>query len=226
MTKRIYFLHGFMGTGDLHFEHQKAFFERDMEVIALSLPGHGHSTIPAFENYFESALEWVIEEVTNKGPGYVVGLSLGASLAIHLAIKRPELIKGAVLTGYSPSIPDDLKSIMEEQYTYFNNIQENDEETAASFKQLHGDKWFDTLQKVNKIMTFHYPSVSEKEIAELEVPIMVLNGGNELYEVESVQFLKRSNDKINVGLIPDAGHTANMDQPNLYNSMVQQFINK
>ncbi|MFP3339656.1 hypothetical protein R0J91_16880, partial [Micrococcus sp. SIMBA_131] len=88
------------------------------------------------------------------------------------------------------------------------NIQENDEETAASFKQIHGDKWFNTLQKVNKIMTFHYPSVSENEIAELEVPLMVLNGGNELYEVEAIQFLKRSNDKINVGLIPDAGHTA------------------
>lgn len=215
-----------MGTEDLHFEHQKAFFERDMEVIALPLPGHGHSSVPAGEDYFESALEWLIEEVTNKGSGYVVGLSLGASLAIHLALKRPELVKGAVLTGYTPYIPDNLKSIMEEQYTYFNNIQENDQETTASFKQIHGDKWFDTLQKVNKIMTFHYPSVSEKEIAELEVPLMVLNGGNELYEVEAVQFLKRNNDKINVGLIPDAGHTANIDQPDLYNSMVHQFINK
>ncbi len=215
-----------MGTEDLHFEHQKAFFERDMEVIALTLPGHGHSTIPADEKYFARTLEWLVGEVTNKGPGYVVGLSLGASLTIHLALKRPELVKGAVLTGYTPFIPDNLKSIMEEQYIYFNNIQENDQEIAASFKQIHGDKWLDTLQKVNKIMTFQYPSVSENEIAELEVPLMVLNGGNELYEVEAVQFLKRSNDKISVGLIPDAGHTANMDQPDLYNSMVQKFINK
>ncbi|MFK3961094.1 alpha/beta fold hydrolase [Guptibacillus hwajinpoensis] len=225
MTKRIYFLHGFMGTGDLHFEHQKAFFESRMEVIVLPLPGHGHSNISADDHYFESALNWLIDEVTKTGPGYIIGLSLGASLAIHLALKRPELVKGAVLTGYSPFIPDYLKSIMEEQYTYFNHIEHNDQETAASFKQIHGDKWLDTLQKVNKTMTFHYPSVSESQIAEIEVPLMVLNGGNELYEVEAVQFLKRSNDKISVGLIPCAGHTANIDQPELYNRIVQQFVN-
>jgi len=59
----------------------------------------------------------------------------------------------------------------------------------------------------------------------LIVASSVLNGANELYEVEAVQFLKRSNDKIIVGLIPDAGHTANIAQPDLYNSMVQKFIN-
>ncbi len=215
-----------MGTADLHFGQQKTFFEKNMEVVALTLPGHGDSKVKAEENYFERALDWVIEEMRQTGPGYLIGLSLGASLAIHIAIREPELVEGIVLTGYTPFIPDHLKNVMEEQYAYFNHIEENDKETAAYFKEIHGDQWFDMLQKVNKMMTYHYPSVSENQIAELEVPVMVLNGGNELYEIEAVQFMKRSNDKIKIGLIPDAGHTANIDQPELYNSIVQQFVNQ
>ncbi|MGB8000242.1 MAG: alpha/beta hydrolase [Anaerobacillus sp.] len=226
MENRVYLLHGFMGTADLHFGQQKTFFEKNMEVVALTLPGHGDSKVKAEENYFERALDWVIEEMRQTGPGYLIGLSLGASLAIHIAIREPELVEGIVLTGYTPFIPDYLKNVMEEQYAYFNHIEENDKETAAYFKEIHGDQWFDMLQKVNKMMTYHYPSVSENQIAELEVPVMVLNGGNELYEIEAVQFMKRSNDKIKIGLIPDAGHTANIDQPELYNSIVQQFVNQ
>ena len=226
MENRVYLLHGFMGTADLHFGQQKTFFEKNMEVVALTLPGHGDSKVKAEENYFERALDWVIEEMRQTGPGYLIGLSLGASLAIHIAIREPELVEGIVLTGYTPFIPDYLKNVMEEQYAYFNHIEENDKETAAYFKEIHGDQWFDMLQKVNKMMTYHYPSVSENQIAEIEVPVMVLNGGNELYEIEAVQFMKRSNDKIKIGLIPDAGHTANIDQPELYNSIVQQFVNQ
>ncbi|MGA9288085.1 MAG: alpha/beta hydrolase [Anaerobacillus sp.] len=226
MENRVYLLHGFMGTADLHFEQQKTCFEKTMEVVALTLPGHGDSKVKAEENYFERALDWVIEEMRQTGPGYLIGLSLGASLAIHIAIREPELVEGIVLTGYTPFIPDYLKNVMEEQYAYFNHIEENDKETAAYFKEIHGDQWFDMLQKVNKMMTYHYPSVSENQIAEIEVPVMVLNGGNELYEIEAVQFMKRSNDEIKIGLIPDAGHTANIDQPELYNSIVQQFVNQ
>ena len=226
MKDRIYLLHGFMGTGDLHFEHQKPYFEEQMEVVALTLPGHGDSRVKADENYFESTLDWLISEIRKTGPGYLLGLSLGASLAIHTALREPELVEGIVLTGYSPFIPDYLKSVMEEQYTYFNHIEENDKETAAYFKEIHGDQWLDTLQKVNKTMTFNYPFVSATDIEKLSLPTLILNGGNELYEVEAIQFFKRSNDNIKVGLIPDAGHTANIDQPELYNRIVQQFVNQ
>lgn len=44
-------------------------------------------------------------KIKEEGEGYILGLSLGASLAIHVALREPSLLKGIVLTGYSPFIP-------------------------------------------------------------------------------------------------------------------------
>lgn len=68
-------------------------------VVALDLPGHGHLadrpfTLTAASDEVASA----IEEAAG-GHAVVVGLSLGAYVAMDLAARRPELIRGLVLSG-------------------------------------------------------------------------------------------------------------------------------
>ncbi|WP_455661126.1 alpha/beta fold hydrolase, partial [Pradoshia sp.] len=120
--KKVYFLHGFMGTSETHFANQIA--------------------------YFKDALTYVIAQIREKGEGTIVGLSLGASLAIHIARRAPELVKGIVLTGYAPDIPDELKDVMDKQYESFSTIEEKDAAIAEYFMSLHGDRWKQTLTYV------------------------------------------------------------------------------
>ncbi|WLR42214.1 alpha/beta hydrolase [Bacillus carboniphilus] len=115
---------------------------------------------------------------------------------------------------------------MENRYQYFMNIEENDQEIANLFRQLHGDKWRGTMKNVLHEMTFHYPVVSERDIRNLQVPMMLVNGSNTLHEVESVSYVKKINSDIEIGLVPYAGHTANMEQPQLYNQILDAFLNK
>ncbi|MFD2681802.1 alpha/beta fold hydrolase [Bacillus seohaeanensis] len=222
---RLYFLHGFMGTSGSHFSSQISSLEENNELILLDLPGHGNSEEMAMDDYFENALQWVISQIKQRGQGYIVGLSLGASLAVHIAKREPSLVKGIILTGYSPFIPDELKDIMENQYDYFLNIEENDINIANHFKNVHGEKWFDTLKKVLYTMTFNYPSITDKDLENLIVPTLVLNGSKDFHEVEAATYIKGKNKEIEIGLIPNAGHTANIDQPDVYNLLVKEFIN-
>lgn len=225
MENQIFMLHGFMGTGDLHFNNQKEFFKDYMNVIVPDLPGHGSSDVVAASNYFDSTVEWLVKELEHKGPAYLMGLSLGASLAIHTAIKKPELVRGIILTGYSPFIPKYLQEIMEEQYSYFSNIEKNDRDTASYFESVHGEKWLDTLKKVNYIMTYEYPAVSEEQLKKINIPSLVINGSNELYEIEGASYIKSKNSDFDIGIIPGAGHTANIDKPDIYNNIVLDFLN-
>jgi pimeloyl-ACP methyl ester carboxylesterase len=213
-----------MGTAETHFSNQVSGLGDRYELILLDLPGHGNSLLEAAEQYFEEALNWVAAQIRDKGEGYVIGLSLGASLAIHVARKEPELVKGIVLTGYSPFIPEDFKDVMKKQYEYFLNIEENDPNIAEQFQTLHGDKWKKTMKNVLHTMTFQYPAAAEEDIRNLRVPTLILNGSNELHEVEAAAYLKKLNDGVNLGLIPNAGHTANIDQPGIYNRMVEGFF--
>jgi pimeloyl-ACP methyl ester carboxylesterase len=213
-----------MGTVKTHFSEQISSLEDKYELILLDLPGHGNSDVKAFDDYFEDTLEYVTGKMKEMGEGYIIGLSLGASLAMHIALRTPELVRGVVLTGYSPFIPEELKNIMENQYDYFLAIEENDKSMAEHFKMLHGEKWKRTLKKVLHTMTFNYPAVTQVELEKLCAPLLVLNGSHELHEIEAAAYMKKINNDIKVGLIPNAGHTANIDEPVIYNQMIERFI--
>ncbi|MFI8685909.1 alpha/beta fold hydrolase [Rossellomorea sp. NPDC077527] len=224
VIKRVYFLHGFMGTGETHFSNQVSSLGDGYEAILIDLPGHGNSPVEASDNYFEDALKYVISQMKQEGEVFLVGLSLGASLAIHIALREPELVKGIVLTGYSPYIPEELISVMEKQYEFFLNIEENDKETAEYFMSLHGDKWHKTLKKVLYQMTYKYPSATPEEIKSIRVPMLILNGSNEMHEVEAAAYMKKLNNDIRVGLVPDTGHTVNIEEPAIYNKILTTFL--
>ncbi len=222
--KKVYFLHGFMGTAETHFANQIAYFKERYELILLDLPGHGNAPVEASEDYFEHALTYVIAQIREKGEGTIVGLSLGASLAIHIARRAPELVKGIVLTGYAPYIPDELKDVMDKQYESFSTIEEKDVAIAEHFMSLHGDRWKQTLNYVIETMTYHYPEATKEHIQQISVPMLILNGSNERYEVEAAAYIKKMKVDTKLGLIPNAGHTANIDQPEIYNQMLERFL--
>ena len=224
--ERIYFLHGFMGTAETHFREQITGLEDKYELILFDLPGHGTSSIETSENYFEDSLQYVINQMKEKGEGYILGLSLGASLAIHIAFREPELVRGIILTGYTPFIPENMADIMAKQYEDFSKIEENNPDIANHFRILHGDKWKRTLDCVNYTMTFHYPTATKEQIQNIKTPMLILNGSNELYEVEAAAYLKKMNNDTKIALVPDAGHTANIDQPIIYNTILEHFLRR
>ncbi|MHC8521042.1 alpha/beta fold hydrolase [Rossellomorea marisflavi] len=224
--EKLYLIHGFMGTGQAHFSHQIEAFKDDYDVIALDLPGHGNSTVELQGDYIEGAIRFVEQQIEQHGKGYVVGLSLGATLAIHLALRTPELMKGIVITGYSPFIPDELKGIMEEQHRHFLSIEDHEPEVAAHFNNLHGEKWKKIRRVVLDRMTYDYPSVSAADLAALSVPALILNGSIDPHEVDAVAFMKKANPAIETGLIPGGSHIANMDCPKVYNEILRAFLEK
>ncbi|MDP9728819.1 hypothetical protein [Alicyclobacillus tolerans] len=89
--------------------------------------------------------------------------------------------------------------------------------------RLHGENWYQTLKAVLKDFTFNYPTVTFEQIQKLNVSTLVLNVSNEKHERDAVFEMANSNKIIQAGLIPGAGHTANMERPEIYNLVVQTF---
>ncbi|MBA2176587.1 alpha/beta fold hydrolase [Halobacillus locisalis] len=221
--EKLYMVHGFMGTGETHFNQQIEYFNEKYEVVALDLPGHGTNGTQYENDYFQQTLEWLRDYIEEHGAGFILGLSLGASLAIHTAIRFPSLVKGVVLTGYIPFVPDYLQPLMEKQYDQFLHIENHAPDTADHFENLHGEKWKQTLRSVLYMMTFEYPAISDQQLLQVE-NILLLNGDQERHEVEATTYLKQLNDEISVGVIPGAGHTANMDSPQVFNRNVEGWL--
>ncbi|WGG46461.1 alpha/beta hydrolase [Rossellomorea sp. DA94] len=224
MAMNVYLIHGLMGTGEIHFKEQLGPLREEFTVIPIDLPGHGQNSRDADDPFFEQTLEWLISELRKREPGILIGLSMGASFALHAAIRYPELTKGIVLTGYVPSIPEDMHAIMERQYHFLHNIKAEAPEVAKDYLLLHGPRWDTTLHKVVKCFTYHYPAVSDDQIKKLTIPTLLINGGNEKHEVDSVHHLSSLNNLITPRIIPNCGHLANMENPLMFNRMTLEFI--
>jgi pimeloyl-ACP methyl ester carboxylesterase len=77
-------------------------------AIAL-LPGHGESSPPpgsSVEEYADAVADFLI--ALERAPVVVVGHSLGGSIAIALAARRPALVRGVVLIASCVKLPPAL----------------------------------------------------------------------------------------------------------------------
>lgn len=73
----------------------------DHEIVAIDLPGHGDSA--AIVSDLEGAAQLVAAVIE---PSIVVGYSMGGRIALHLALARPDLVRGLVLIGATAGIDD------------------------------------------------------------------------------------------------------------------------
>jgi pimeloyl-ACP methyl ester carboxylesterase len=101
-TETIVFVHGLAGSQTTWASVLGDFAEK-WRIVAVNLPGHGGSDkpSPADTDYSVSGLASALGEIIEKldlTPAIVVGHSLGGAVATQLALDRPKLVKGLVLT--------------------------------------------------------------------------------------------------------------------------------
>ena len=102
-------LHGFTGRGAAWGAHAAA-FRRRFRVVVVDLPGHGRSGTP--EDPRRASVERSADDLATilermgAAPAHVLGYSLGARVALRLAIAHPRSVRRLVLESPSAGIAD------------------------------------------------------------------------------------------------------------------------
>lgn len=99
-------VHGFTGRGSAWGSHVAAFAER-FRVIVVDLPGHGRSGIAdPWRMSVDEAASDLAEILTRFAatPANVLGYSLGARIALQLAIAHPEAVARLILESPSAGL--------------------------------------------------------------------------------------------------------------------------
>jgi 2-succinyl-6-hydroxy-2,4-cyclohexadiene-1-carboxylate synthase len=100
-------LHGFTGRGTSWGAHATALARR-FRLVTVDLPGHGRSGIPS--DTARASLERTADDLatilqrTRSVPAHVLGYSLGARIALRLAIAHPAIVGRLVLESPSAGI--------------------------------------------------------------------------------------------------------------------------
>jgi pimeloyl-ACP methyl ester carboxylesterase len=202
-------------------------------VIAMDLPGHGSLAERRFT--LEGAADELarVIEVAAGGRAVVVGLSLGGYVAMDLAARRPELIRGLVLSGATQE-PIGIRA-----RPYLALAWAIDRLGPRGMDRLN--RWFFRTRFppaiADPIIDAGFQStggsaalralVGERFAPRLAVypgPVLILNGQLDiLFRLGARRFARGARDVRRVRL-RRATHLANLDQPAAFTAAVRRFV--
>jgi pimeloyl-ACP methyl ester carboxylesterase len=202
-------------------------------VIALDLPGHGSLTDRTFT--LDGAADELarVIELAAGGRAVVVGLSLGGYVAMDLASRRPELIRGLVLSGATQE-PIGLRA-----RPYLALAWAIDRLGPRGMDRLN--RWFFRTRYPAPIADpiiadgFHSAGgsaalralVGERfapRLAAYPGPVLILNGELDvLFRLGARRFAAQARDVRRVR-IQGATHLANLDRPAAFSGAIRTFV--
>lgn len=229
----IIFLHG-NAMGQWMWHDQVQHFS-DYDCLNVDLPGHGGSNhIPwtSFDGAADHVAQLITDVVPDK-PVFVVGMSLGAVVGLHLLLRHPGKVERAVLTGAFADAPPHwmmtlqggllsvllttgwgkqifarMLQIPPEAMPYYS--QSIDELSIRDFKQI-----------IRQIADYTPPD----GLAALNVPVLFVTGEKDVsLNRQSVQQLAGQVPGA-VGIYaPGVHHGWNGEDPALFNEMARAWI--
>lgn len=247
----VLFLHGHCTDKNFFNQQMNADILKSYHLIAIDLPGYGESSPPltplktySFPGFAEVVVELIQKLAIEKL--IIVGWSLGGHITLELISKIPQLA-GVLITGTPPievslqGIQKGFKQLDPEIMACFGKkeLTRDEAKLLAKVSGYNGSEEKEFL--VNAILAtdegarFLYPQSiingvgrDQREIvAEWDKPIAVVAGEKDIainydYVRDEVQFKNIWRNKIHT--ISNAGHAVMLDQPNMFNKLLRDFI--
>jgi pimeloyl-ACP methyl ester carboxylesterase len=247
----IIFVHEFGGS-HWSWEPQLNFFARRHRCITFAARGYPPSDIPeSVEAYSQTrAADDIVDVLSAAGTerAHVVGLSMGGFASLHAALRHPQRVLSVVAagTGYgAEKAHEDYFRGVSEQVA--KNFQERGAENFApiyaegasrvQFQEKDPRGWrlfadrlaqHDSRGATNTMrgVQMRRPSLYnlEAEFRALETPVLIMTGDEDDHCIQPGLFLKRTIARSGLAVFPKSGHTLNLEEPELFNRLVAEFI--
>ena len=234
---RVVLVHGFTQTHETWVDVIDS-LKQNFEVIAVDAPNHGDSCDISLN--LESGAK-AIGEVG--GNATYIGYSLGGRFCLTLALAEPQLVSRLVLISTTAGIED--KELRSERIR-------NDEELARRIEQIGVNQFIDewlnqplfaglnneTNQRGVRLKNTAIGLSSSlrlcgagrqqptwSRLKELTMPVLVIAGANdEKYRRLAERLVSEIGDNAALEKVEDSGHTPHLEQPEIFQDLLSNFI--
>lgn len=230
-------------------EAQVQFFARRYRVIAYNARGYPPSDVPGDVGAYsqDQAVEDLYRLLQHLGieQAYVGGLSMGGATTLHFGLQHPEMARALIIAaaGTGSTDPEQFRRQCDQ---FAAAIEERGMEamedytvgpTRVQLRRKDPVGWrrfadlFAAHSPVGKALTMRgvqgaRPPIFdyEEQIRRLEVPSLILAGDEDEPCLEPSLFLKRAIRSSGLMVFPQSGHTINLEEPDLFNRVVLDFL--
>ena len=247
----ILFVHEF-AADHTNWEPQMRYFSRGHRCIAYAARGYTPSDVPpspdlyTYKHFYTDAL--AVLDHLNIQKAHFVGLSMGSYSSLHVALNAPSRMLSMTLAGVGSGSNlehlDAWRQQCRETADQFEKlgaveVAKVTRETLARIPFLvkdprgHADFYaalarHDSKGSANTMRSFQggRPSIYTltEAIRTVLTPALIICGDEDDACVEPSLFLKKQLPAAGLTFFPKTGHVLNLEEPALFNEMVQRFI--
>ena len=228
-------LHG-AGLSSIAWFANMAELSRNHRVYAVDVIGDAGKSIAdvLMEKRIDYA-RWLrdVFDGLNIAKGYLLGHSYGGWLTLNMALIYPERLKAIVLLAPAASIyPMNFLVTLGLHLTAFKFLRPSARSTfkmLASKGVVFEETFIHHMEMVTKycVSAIMFPTVyTDEELKQIELPALLLIGaGEKIYNPEkAIDRAQRLMPDLTAEIIPNVGHTLNMEQPETINARILGFL--
>jgi pimeloyl-ACP methyl ester carboxylesterase len=223
--------HGYGATARM-WDGQVAAFAARWRLILWDMRGHGQSGDPRDPSAYSQALSvadmTAVLEACGVERAIIGGLSLGGvmSLAFHLA--HPERVRALMLFDTGPGFrnPEARRQWNLRAEARARELEEKGlaEAGGGAETRLGHHRSAQGLAGAVRGMLAQYDSSLIDWLPRIAVPTLVLVGAEDRHFLAAADYMAAKIPGAQKVVIPGAGHAANLDQPELFNRAVADFL--
>lgn len=233
----VVFLHGFSSTHKL-WQSQVPLLSREYRFVIYDARGHGQSESPPSVDQYSAdiVVEDLFQLLGSLGIEKTVvgGLSMGGYESLRFYLRHPEMVTALILMdtgpGYrNPTRMEEWNRQQEERANLFETrgIEVLTAEAAGGTRSdivLEQDP-IGLAHMARKVVAQHDSLVIES-LGEIKVPTLIVVGENDAPFLAAAQYMSRTIPDVQNVIIPEAGHASNVDNTEVFNRTVLDFLGK
>lgn len=236
----LLFIHG-LGSSCQDWEKQLVFFSPDFTVLTIDLRGHGKSGKPpgpySIKQFADDTACLLID--LNLGPVHCIGLSLGGTTGLQLALDHPQLIK--TLTLVNTETDYTVRSLKERWQLLLRltiikllgmrtmgrvlsrRLFPKPEQAALRrtfVKRMAANNRKAYLAALKAIVGWQ----ATDRLGEINCPVLVIAALGDYTSVARKKAYIKKIKQAYLAVIPDSRHATPIDQPGLFNRTLMNFL--
>jgi len=240
--------HEFAGSYE-SWDAQVKFFTRHYRVVTYNARGYPPSDIP--EDLDAYSQEQAVEDLhallrhLEIEQAYIGGLSMGGGVALSFGIAYPEMARALIVAG-AGSGSTNPQQFRRQAEGFARRFEEGGMEAMADYtlgptriqllrKNPKGWEEFSRLFAAHSAkgsaltmrgIQARRPSVYEMQpsLQTLDAPTLIIVGDEDDLCLDPAILMKRCIPKSGLAVFPQTGHTVNLEEPELFNRVVLDFL--
>jgi pimeloyl-ACP methyl ester carboxylesterase len=247
----LLFIHEFAGD-HRSWEPQVRFFSAGYRCITYAARGYPPSEVPGDGAAYsqERAVADAVAVLDGLGVdrAHVVGLSMGGFTALHLTLRHPARVASAVVAGAGYGAqPERVEAFRAESEAIATAFETEGAGRVAArytvgparvqFQNKNPRGWAEfaaalaghsalgaalTMRGVQAARPSLYRL--RDELAQVRTPVLLIVGDEDEGCLEPALMLKRTIASSGLAILPRTGHTANLEEPDVFNGLVDRFL--